>query len=73
MKPRNLKPLTMKMSEIKELLLEKDSLEVKGVDTLDDYELDRYYMIKDRITEIVGGNRNVQRNIEKYLERRDRR
>lgn len=73
MKPRNLKPLTMKMSEIKELLLEKDSLEVKGVDTLDDYELDRYYMIKDRITEIVGGNKNVQRNIEKYLERRDRR
>ena len=61
------------MSEIKELLLEKDSLEVKGVDTLDDYELDRYYMIKDRITEIVGGNKNVQRNIEKYLERRDRR
>ena len=70
MKPRNLKPLTMKMTEINELLIEKNALETKGIDILNDEELDRYYMIKDRITELVGGNKDVQISVEQYLERR---
>jgi hypothetical protein len=70
MKPRNLKPLTMKMTEINELLIEKNALETKGIDILNDEELDRYYIIKDRITELVGGNKDVQISVEQYLERR---
>lgn len=70
MKSRNLKPLTMKMTEINELLIEKNALETKGIDILNDEELDRYYIIKDRITELVGGNKDVQISVEQYLERR---
>jgi hypothetical protein len=58
------------MTEINELLIEKNALETKGIDILNDEELDRYYMIKDRITELVGGNKDVQISVEQYLERR---
>ena len=71
MKPRNLKPLTMKMMEINDLLLEKNALETKGVDILNDEELDRFYIVQDRIKELVGGNKDVQNSVEKYLERRN--
>jgi hypothetical protein len=58
------------MTEINELLIEKNALETKGIDILNDEELDRYYIIKDRITELVGGNKDVQISVEQYLERR---
>ena len=58
------------MTEINELLIEKNALETKGIDSLNDEELDRYYIIKDRITELVGGNKDVQISVEQYLERR---
>lgn len=65
--------LNPRMLEIYELLLERDTLETKGIDNLDDYQLDRYYSIKNRLNELFGGNENVQRNIEIYLEKRFRR
>ena len=54
-------------------MIERDTLEAKGIDNLDDYQLDRYYSIKNRLNELFGGNENVQRNIEIYLEKRFRR
>lgn len=59
------------MMEINDLLLEKNALETKGVDILNDEELDRFYMVQDRIKELVGGNKDVQNSVEKYLERRN--
>jgi hypothetical protein len=61
----------MKMMEINDLLLEKNALETKGVDILNDEELDRFYIVQDRIKELVGGNKDVQNSVEKYLERRN--
>ena len=57
--------------EINDLLLEKNALETKGVDILNDEELDRFYIVQDRIKELVGGNKDVQNSVEKYLERRN--
>ena len=65
--------LNPRMLEIYELMIERDTLETKGIDNLDDYQLDRYYSIKNRLNELFGGNENVQRNIEIYLEKRFRR
>lgn len=59
------------MMEINDLLLEKNALETKGVDILNDEELDRFYIVQDRIKELVGGNKDVQNSVEKYLERRN--
>lgn len=59
------------MMEINDLLLEKNALETKGVDMLNDEELDRFYIVQDRIKELVGGNKDVQNSVEKYLERRN--
>ena len=59
------------MMEINDLLLEKNALETKGIDILNDEELDRFYIVQDRIKELVGGNKDVQNSVEKYLERRN--
>ena len=66
----NQEPLTPKMMEVNELLIERDTLETKGVDKLNDNELDTYYNTRCRIRELIGGNDDVQRKIEYSLERR---
>jgi hypothetical protein len=58
------------MMEVNELMIERDTLETKGIETLNENELDNYYMISDRIRELIGGTEDVQRKIERSLERR---
>ena len=53
-----------------ELMMERDALENKGIESFNDNELDQYYLIKDRIKELLGGNENAQRTIESHLEKR---
>ena len=63
-------PLSRKMLEINELMVERDTLKTKGIENLSDAELDTYYNVSDRIRELIGGNDDAQTKIEHSLERR---
>ena len=63
-------PLSRKMLEINELMVERDTLKTKGIENLSDAELDTYYNVSDRIRELIGGNDDAQTKIEYSLERR---
>ena len=58
------------LNEVYELMMERDALENKGIESFNDNELDQYYLIKDRIKELLGGKENAQRTIESHLEKR---